>query len=113
LIIENVGNLVCPAEFNIGEDSKAVVLSITEGDDKPLKYPLIFKESAIAILNKVDLLPYTNFDMAAAKNDITSIHPQINVLEVSCQNETGLLAWYDWLRSETAAKKALCTEEKI
>jgi len=113
LIIENVGNLVCPAEFNIGEDSKAVVLSITEGDDKPLKYPLIFKESAIAILNKVDLLPYTNFDMAAAQNDITSIHPQINVLEVSCQKETGLLAWYDWLRSETAAKKALCTEEKI
>jgi hydrogenase nickel incorporation protein HypB len=113
LIIENVGNLVCPAEFNIGEDSKAVVLSITEGDDKPLKYPLIFKESAIAILNKVDLLPYTNFDMAAAQNDITSIHPQINVLEVSCQQETGLLAWYDWLRSETAAKKALCTEGEI
>ena len=71
LIIENVGNLVCPAEFNIGEDSKAVVLSITEGDDKPLKYPLIFKESAIVVLNKVDLLPYTNFDMAAAQHDFT------------------------------------------
>ena len=66
LVVENVGNLVCPAEFNVGEDAKAVVLSITEGDDKPLKYPLIFKESAIAVLNKVDLLPYTNFDMAAA-----------------------------------------------
>ncbi|MDF2565654.1 MAG: hypB [Massilibacillus sp.] len=105
LVVENVGNLVCPAEFNVGEDVKAVVLSITEGDDKPLKYPLIFKESAIAVLNKVDLLPYTNFDMAAAKKDITSIHPAISVLEVSCTSSTGVEAWYDWLKEKVAAKK--------
>lgn len=105
LVVENVGNLVCPAEFNVGEDAKAVVLSITEGDDKPLKYPLIFKESAIAVLNKVDLLPYTNFDMAAAKKDITSIHPGISVLEVSCASDAGLEAWYDWLKGKVAAKK--------
>ena len=105
LIVENVGNLVCPAEFNVGEDAKAVVLSITEGDDKPLKYPLIFKESAIAVLNKVDLLPYTNFDMNAAKKDITSIHPGISVLEVACCCDTGLELWYDWLKEKVAAKK--------
>lgn len=105
LIVENVGNLVCPAEFNVGEDAKAVVLSITEGDDKPLKYPLIFKESAIAVLNKVDLLPYTNFDMNAAKKDITSIHPGISVLEVACSRDTGLELWYDWLKEKVAAKK--------
>lgn len=105
LIVENVGNLVCPAEFNVGEDAKAVVLSITEGDDKPLKYPLIFKESAIAILNKVDLLPYTNFDMNAAKKDITSIHPGISVLEVACCRDTGLELWYDWLKEKVVAKK--------
>ncbi len=105
LVVENVGNLVCPAEFNVGEDAKAVVLSITEGDDKPLKYPLIFKESAIAVLNKVDLLPYTNFDMAAAKKDITSIHPSISVLDVSCTSNAGLEAWYDWLKGKVVAKK--------
>ena len=72
LVIENVGNLVCPAEFSLGEDAKAVVLSVTEGNDKPMKYPLIFKESALTILNKIDLVPYTDFDVAAAKNDIAT-----------------------------------------
>ena len=105
VVIENVGNLVCPAEFNIGEDKKAVVLSITEGDDKPLKYPLIFKESAVAILNKVDILPYTNFDLAAAKADIETIHPGAKVLAVSSTTEEGLAQWYDWLRQEVKAKQ--------
>ena len=105
VVIENVGNLVCPAEFNIGEDKKAVVLSITEGDDKPLKYPLIFKESAVAILNKVDILPYTNFDLAAAKADIETIHPGATVLAVSSTTEEGLAQWYDWLRQEVKAKQ--------
>lgn len=105
LVVENVGNLVCPAEFNVGEDAKAVVLSITEGDDKPLKYPLIFKESSIAVLNKVDLLPYTNFDMGAAKKDITSIHPGISVAEVSCMKDDGLDVWFDWLRDKVTEKK--------
>lgn len=84
LIIENVGNLVCPAEFNIGEDVKVTILSITEGEDKPLKYPLIFRESRATVLNKVDLVPHTDFDMNAATRDIQSINPSIVLLPVSC-----------------------------
>lgn len=105
LVIENVGNLVCPAEFALGEDARAVVLSVTEGDDKPMKYPLIFKESAIALLNKADLLPYCNFDMAAAKEDITTLHPGMDVIEVSCTKDQGLDEWCEWLLSRVAAKQ--------
>ncbi|MFC2767778.1 MAG: hydrogenase nickel incorporation protein HypB [Mitsuokella sp.] len=105
LLVENVGNLVCPAEFAVGEDEKAVVLSITEGDDKPMKYPLIFKESAIALLNKADLLPYCDFDMAAAKDDIQTLHPGMDIIEVSCTQDTGLSAWCDWLLARIAAKE--------
>ena len=97
LIVENVGNLVCPAEFDVGENLKAVVLSITEGDDKPLKYPLIFKESAITLLNKIDLLDYTNFDLAAAREDLTTLHPGLKVLETSCTKNIGLDEWSEWL----------------
>jgi len=105
IIIENVGNLVCPAEFNIGEDVKAVVLSITEGDDKPLKYPLMFKQASIAILNKIDLLPHTDFDMAAATADITGINPRITLVAVSCRTDEGLGEWYSWLKRQVAEKK--------
>ena len=105
LVVENVGNLVCPPEFAVGEDDKGVVLPITEGDDKPMKYPLIFKESAIALLNKADLLPYCNFDMAAAKEDITTLHPGMDVIEVSCTKDQGLDAWCDWLLGRVAAKQ--------
>ena len=104
-ILENVGNLVCPAEFPVGEDARAVVLSVTEGDDKPLKYPLMFKESEIALLNKVDLAPYCNFNMDSAKKDITSLHPGIEVLEVSCTKGQGIDEWCDWLLKKIAAKK--------
>ena len=105
IVIENVGNLVCPAEFALGEDAKAVVLSVAEGDDKPLKYPLIFKESAVAVLNKCDLLPHTDFDMAAARRDIEALHPGISVLPVSSRTEEGLAAWYAWLRAAAAKKR--------
>lgn len=105
IVIENVGNLVCPAEFALGEDAKAVVLSVTEGDDKPLKYPLIFKESAAALLNKCDLLPYTDFDMAAARRDIAALHPSIAVLPVSARTEDGMAQWLAWLRAAVAAKR--------
>lgn len=105
LVIENVGNLVCPAEFALGEDAKAVVLSITEGDDKPMKYPLAFKESAIAVLNKVDILPYCDFDMAAAKEDILTLHPHMAVVETSCRTGEGLDAWCDWLLSQVEKKR--------
>ena len=105
LVVENVGNLVCPAEFPVGEDARAVVLSVTEGDDKPLKYPLMFKESEIALINKVDLAPYCNFNMESAKKDITSLHPGIEVLEVSCTKGDGIDAWCDWLLRKIAAKQ--------
>ncbi len=105
LIIENVGNLVCPAEFALGEDTKAVVLSVTEGNDKPLKYPLIFKESALTLLNKIDLVPYTDFNVAAATEDITTIHPGAAVLPVSARTGEGLAAWIDWLLARVREKR--------
>ena len=105
LIVENVGNLVCPAEFAVGEDDKAVVLSVTEGDDKPMKYPLIFKESAVAMLNKADILPYCNFNMTAAKEDITTLHPGIRIIEAACTTGQGIGEWCDWLREKVAEKK--------
>ena len=100
LIVENVGNLVCPAEFDIGENFKATVLSITEGDDKPLKYPLIFKESAAVVLNKIDLLEFTNFNLQSAREDLSTLHPTIKIFETSCTRGTGLDAWTDWLLAE-------------
>ncbi len=105
LIVENVGNLVCPAEFAIGEDERAVVLSITEGDDKPMKYPLMFKESAVAVLNKIDLLPYTNFNLKEAREDISTLHPGIEIIEASCTKNQGIDEWCSWLKSRIANKK--------
>ena len=109
IIIENVGNLVCPAEFNLGETEKAVVLSVTEGEDKPMKYPLMFKESAAAVLNKIDLLPYVNFDMAAAQHDISVLHPGIKLFAASAtatDEDEGLSAWCDWLRQKVRDAKS-------
>jgi len=106
IVIENVGNLVCPAEFNIGEDVKVTVLSITEGEDKPLKYPLIFKQASVVILNKVDLLPYTSFDMYSAIKDITSINPNVVLIEASARTGQGLTQWYDWLKQQVGMKQA-------
>ena len=90
LILENVGNLVCPAEFNIGEDLKIMMLSVTEGDDKPLKYPLMFKVSQAMLINKTDLLPYVDFDINKAKQDALKINPDLKIFEISCKNGTGL-----------------------
>ena len=100
IIIENVGNLVCPAEFFIGEDMKVTVLSITEGEDKPLKYPLIFKESAAVLLNKVDLLPYVPFKMDEAIRDINSLQSGVPIFQVSCTQESGLSEWIQWLKAK-------------
>lgn len=98
IIIENVGNLVCPAEFDIGEAAKVTVLSVTEGEDKPLKYPLIFKEAKAILLNKVDLLPYVPFDMEKALTDIHNLNPAGDVFQVSCLKQDGLNEWTQWLR---------------
>ncbi|HZW82334.1 MAG TPA: hydrogenase nickel incorporation protein HypB [Candidatus Deferrimicrobium sp.] len=99
LIVENVGNLVCPADFNLGEELKVVVLSIVEGDDKPAKYPLIFRNSAVAILNKMDLLNLTDVNMDNMKADILAINPKIKIFEVSCRQGVGLEEWCNWLLS--------------
>lgn len=97
LFVENVGNLVCPAEFKIGEDIKVMLLSITEGDDKPLKYPLMFQESSALILNKIDLLPHTNASIDKIKKDATSLNPSLKIFEVSCKTGEGIAGWSDWL----------------
>ncbi len=97
LIIENVGNLVCPAEFKVGEDIKMMVLSIAEGHDKPLKYPLMFQESSALVLNKIDLLPYMNTDMNKVRNDSLALNPKLKIFEVSCVTGAGIDAWAQWL----------------
>jgi hydrogenase nickel incorporation protein HypB len=104
LIVENIGNLVCPAEFDIGEDKRVVVLSVTEGEDKPLKYPLMFRECDAALLNKVDLLPYLDVDVAEAAGNILKVHPGIPVFEISAKTEEGFDAWIDWLKREVHQK---------
>jgi hydrogenase nickel incorporation protein HypB len=98
LIIENVGNLVCPAEFSLGEDMKVMVSSITEGHDKPLKYPLMFRKSNALILNKTDLLPYMDTDMAKFRAGALSLNPNIRIFEVSCKTQEGIGEFCDWLR---------------
>ncbi len=104
LIIENVGNLVCPVEFNLGEDIKVAVLSITEGDDKPLKYPLLFKESAAVILNKIDLLDFTDVDMDSLRRDIRKINPVVDIFEVSARSGEGIDDWVRWIIKKVKEK---------
>ena len=104
IIIENVGNLVCPAEFDIGEAMKVTVLSVTEGEDKPLKYPLIFKESKAVLLNKIDLLPYVPFDKDKALADIHNLNHNAHVFEVSCTAKDGLTEWTNWLRTQLESR---------
>ena len=100
LVIENVGNLVCPAEFRVGEDAKVVVLSVTEGEDKPLKYPLMFREAQVCILNKIDLLPHLDFSLEEARENALQINPQLKFIETSCKTGEGLDEWTDWLKSK-------------
>jgi len=97
LLIENVGNLVCPTSYDLGEESKIVILSVTEGDDKPLKYPGAFVKSSLMVLNKIDLLPYVHFDMEAARRNARSLHPEIEIIETSCTTGSGLEAWRGWI----------------
>ncbi|HAP68096.1 MAG TPA: hydrogenase accessory protein HypB [Nitrospinae bacterium] len=99
LFIENVGNLVCPANFNLGEDIKAVVLSVTEGDDKPKKYPGIFREAKILIINKTDLLPYTDCSIDKIKKESLEINPDLNIFEVSCRSGEGFDEWCNYIVS--------------
>ncbi len=105
IFIENVGNLVCPAEFDLGEDCKVVVLSTAEGNDKPLKYPLIFHESRAVILNKIDLLPYTDFSLERFHKDLENINPNAKTFLVSGRTSQGIQDWTDWLLEEVHKKK--------
>ena len=104
LIVENVGNLVCPAEFDIGENARAVVLSVTEGEDKPAKYPLMFRQCDITLLNKIDLLPYLDYDKQEAVQYIHQIHPDMPIFEVSAKTEEGFQGWIDWLKGKAGGE---------
>jgi len=97
LIIENLGNLVCPAEFDMGENLRVVVLSVTEGEDKPLKYPLMFRVCHAALLNKIDLLPHLDYDRDAAVQNIHKVNPQMPIFEISAKTEEGFDSWIEWL----------------
>lgn len=97
LVIENVGNLVCPAEFNVGEHAKAMILSLAEGDDKPAKYPLMFRQSRVLLINKMDLAPHVDADPDRIERDARAINPEIEVLRVSCKTGDGLQGWLGWL----------------
>jgi len=100
VMIENVGNLVCPALFDLGERAKVVVLSVTEGEDKPLKYPHMFRAAEIMILNKIDLLPHLDFDVSSATANARQVNPGITILQVTARSGDGLASWYGWLRRE-------------
>lgn len=100
LFIENVGNLVCPSLFDLGETDRVVIMSVTEGEDKPLKYPDMFYTSSVCIINKIDLLPYVPFDLEQAKSFALQVNPRLQFFEVSCLNGEGLGDWYDWLRKK-------------
>ncbi len=106
LMIENVGNLVCPASFDLGEDFKVSLLSVTEGEDKPLKYPQMFRASEIMLINKIDLLPHVRFDVAKCREYAERVHPGIKIFEVSCYSGEGLDQWYAWLKEQVANKKS-------
>ncbi len=104
LFIENVGNLVCPAEFALGEDVKVTILSVTEGDDKPEKYPVMFQESQVLVINKIDLLPYVDFDLEAARKRAVALNPRLTIFETSCRTGQGLDTWVKWLESQAQGR---------
>lgn len=103
LFVENVGNLVCPSSYELGEHERVVLASTTEGEDKPLKYPAMFRKSQVLVLNKIDLLPYVPFDMAKARAYALQVNPDLRVFETSCTTGQGLDAWVDWLLAERTA----------
>ena len=100
LFIENVGNLVCPALFDLGEAAKVAIISVTEGEDKPQKYPHMFRAATVCLINKIDLLPYLDFDLPLCKELALQVNPNLQFFEVSAKNGEGIEAWYQWLRQE-------------
>jgi hydrogenase nickel incorporation protein HypB len=106
LFIENVGNLICPAEFALGEHTKVVLASTPEGHDKPLKYPLMFTEADIVLVNKVDLAPYLDFDTDAFRTSVTGLNPDVSIFEISCKTGNGMDEWCSWLSGEVKKYKS-------
>lgn len=105
LIVENVGNLVCPAEFDIGEDARAVILSVTEGEDKPVKYPLMFRVCDATVINKIDLLSHLEgYNVQDTVDNILSVHPNMPVFQLSAITEDGFMPWIDWVRGQVKSK---------
>lgn len=100
LLIENVGNLVCPAEFKLGEHKRVMLLSIPEGDDKPHKYPLMFTEADVVLLNKIDLLPYVDFNVTAFEKAVIGLNPYATIFQISCKTGLGLEGWFSWLQQQ-------------
>jgi hydrogenase nickel incorporation protein HypB len=100
IIIENVGNLVCPAEFDTGAHAKAMILSVPEGDDKPLKYPLMFSVCDVLLVNKIDYLQHQDFDLVAFKETVLKLNPKIKIIETSCKNGQGIEQWANWLKEK-------------
>jgi hydrogenase nickel incorporation protein HypB len=105
LFIENVGNLICPNNYQLGEDKRVMIASIPEGDDKPLKYPAMFADTDTVVLNKTDLQPYVDFDMNTFRKTVTGLNPDVFILPVSCKTGDGMEAWYGWLESALKAKR--------
>ena len=106
IIIENVGNLVCPAEFDLGEHKRVVLSSMPEGDDKPYKYPLMFTEADVVLVNKLDLLPHLDFNASYFCEGITRLNPTVKILQVSCKTGEGLEQWFSWLLAQMKDRKA-------
>ena len=104
LLIENVGNLICPAEFNLGEHLKVVISSTPEGDDKPFKYPLMFHKVDAVVINKIDLLPYLRFDTGAFSQAVKGINEKVEIFQVSCTTGDGIEKWVSWLQSQVGGK---------
>ena len=100
LLIENVGNLICPSEFVLGEHKRIVISSLPEGDDKPIKYPVIFADADAVIINKIDFLPYVDFDIASFKKTLEGLNPKVKIFQVSCKTSAGIENWCSWLLTE-------------
>jgi len=107
LIIENVGNLVCPAEFNLGEHEKIMILSVAEGDDKPVKYPLMFQICSVLLINKIDLLPYTDCDISKIRQSVAQLNANERIFEISCRTGEGLDPWLSWIEHKVGEHRTL------
>mgnify|MGYP000580433770 CR=1 FL=1 len=104
VLVENVGNLVCPAEFEVGEHAKVALLSVTEGEDKPLKYPVMFQAADCLLVTKIDLIPYLDIDIERIKQNVRQLNPHATIIPISAQTETGLAEWFAWVRQQVAQR---------